>query len=96
MDAEARADGIVCLSGSGSTEITESVAGVQAPVLFVAARDDLAAFQLSDELYGAATGAQSRKLVLLDGALHADKLLQPTAPTKSQVETEILAFLEAL
>jgi pimeloyl-ACP methyl ester carboxylesterase len=96
LDPKAGADGIVCLSGSGSTEITESVAGLQVPVLFVAARDDFAAFELSDELYDAATGAQSRKLVFLDGALHADKLLQPTAPTKSRVETEILAFLEAL
>ena len=51
---------------------------------------------MADDLYGAATSAQSRKLVLVDGALHADMLLQPTAPTKSQVETEILAFLEAL
>ncbi len=96
LDARAGADGIVCLSGSGSTEITESVVGLQAPVLFVTARDDSPAFQLADELYDAATGAQSRKLVLLDGALHADKLLQPAAPTKSRVETEILAFLQAL
>ncbi|HEX2317670.1 MAG TPA: hypothetical protein VHJ18_01685, partial [Streptosporangiaceae bacterium] len=96
LDPKAGADGIVCLSGSGSTEITESVAGVRAPVLFVAAREDFAAFEMADVLYKAATGAQSRKLVLLDGALHADKLLQPTAPTKSRVETEILAFLEAL
>ena len=96
LDAEARADGIVCLSGSGSTEITDSVAGLQVPVLFVAARDDFPAFEMADELYGAATSAKSRKLVLVDGALHADMLLQPTAPTKSQVETEILTFLEAL
>jgi pimeloyl-ACP methyl ester carboxylesterase len=96
LDAEARADGIVCLSGSGSTEVTDSLAGLQVPVLFVAARDDIAAFEMADDLYGAATSAQSRKLVIADGALHADMLLQPTAPTKSQVETEILAFLEAL
>jgi dienelactone hydrolase len=96
LDAKAEADGIVCLSGSGSTEITDSVVGLQVPVLFVAARDDFPAFQLADELYGAATRAKSRRLVLLDGALHADMLLQPTAPTKSRVETEILAFLQAL
>jgi hypothetical protein len=52
--------------------------------------------RLTDELYGAATSAKSRKLVLVDGALHADMLLQPATPTKSQVETEILAFLDAL
>jgi pimeloyl-ACP methyl ester carboxylesterase len=96
LDAEAGVDGIVCLSGSGSTEITDSLAGLQVPVLFVAARDDFPAFEMTEELYGAATSAQSRKLVLVDGALHADTLLQPTAPTKSQVETEILTFLEAL
>jgi pimeloyl-ACP methyl ester carboxylesterase len=96
LDANARADGIVCLSASGSTEITESVAGLQVPVLFVAARDDFPAFEMADELYGGGTNAQSRKLVLLDGALHADMLLQPTAPTRSRVETEILAFLEVL
>jgi len=60
LDANAGADGIVCPSGSGSTEITESVAGLQVPVLFVAARDDLPAFEMADELYGATTSTPSR------------------------------------
>jgi pimeloyl-ACP methyl ester carboxylesterase len=96
LDDKAKADGVVCLSAAGSTDITESVGRLGVPVLFVAARDDLPAFQMANELYGAAKSAKSRKLVLLDGALHADKLLQPTAPTKPRVEDEILAFLEAL
>jgi enterochelin esterase-like enzyme len=64
LDADAEADGIICLSGSGWTEITASVAGLQVPVLYVAARDDFPAFELTDDLYGAATSAKSRKLAL--------------------------------
>ena len=63
---------------------------LEIPVLFVAANDDFRAFQMANELHGAATSAKRRKLVLLDGALHADQLLQPTAPTKRGVEDEIL------
>jgi fermentation-respiration switch protein FrsA (DUF1100 family) len=55
---------------------------LEIPVQFVAANDDFRAFQMANEWHGAATSAKSRKLVLLDGALHADQLLQPTAPTK--------------
>ena len=69
---------------------------LEVPVLFMAANDDFRAFQMANELYGAATSAKNRKLVLLEGALHADQLLQPTAPTKPQVEEEILAFIQAV
>lgn len=82
LDDKAGADGVVCLSAAGSDEVTESVRRVEIPVLFVAANDDFRAFQMANELHGAATSAKSRKLALLDGALHADQLLQPTAPTK--------------
>jgi pimeloyl-ACP methyl ester carboxylesterase len=67
---------------SGSDEVTESVRRLEIPVLFVAANDDFRTFQMANELHGTATSAKSRKLVLLDGALHADQLLKPTAPTK--------------
>jgi pimeloyl-ACP methyl ester carboxylesterase len=90
------AAGVVCLSAAGSTELPHSVQQLEVPVLFVAARDDSPAFQLANMLYGAATRAETRNLVVVNGALHADHLLQPTAPTKQQVEGEILAFLEAL
>jgi pimeloyl-ACP methyl ester carboxylesterase len=90
LDDKADADRVVCLSAAGSDEVTESVRLLEVPVLFVAANDDFRACQLANELYGAATSAKSRKLVLLEGALHADQLLQPTAPTKPQVEDEIL------
>jgi pimeloyl-ACP methyl ester carboxylesterase len=96
LDDKADADGVVCLSAAGSDEVTESVQLLEVPVLFVAANDDFRAFQMANELYGAGTSAKSRKLVLLEGALHADQLLQPTAPTKPQVEDEILAFLQAV
>jgi pimeloyl-ACP methyl ester carboxylesterase len=82
LDDKAGADGVVCLSAAGSDEVTESVRRLEIPVLFVAAKDDFRAFQVANELHGAASSAKSRKLVLLDGALHADQLLQPTAPTK--------------
>jgi pimeloyl-ACP methyl ester carboxylesterase len=96
LDDKADADGVVCLSAAGSDEVTESVWRLGIPVLFVAANDDFRAAQMGKELYGAATSAKSRKLVLLDGALHADQLLRPTAPTKPRVDDEILAFLQAL
>jgi dienelactone hydrolase len=96
LDAKAGADGVISLSGAGLTEITKSVRALEAPVLFVAARDDYAAFEMAKQLYGAAKRAKSRKLILLDGALHANELLQSTAPTKPRVEKEILAFLEKL
>jgi pimeloyl-ACP methyl ester carboxylesterase len=75
LDAEARDDGIVCLSGSGSTEITDSLAGLQVPVLSVAPLMTSQPSRLTDELYGAATSAKSRKL-------HADMLLQPGCPNE--------------
>jgi dienelactone hydrolase len=95
-DDRAGADGIVCLSAAGVTDVPGSVGQLDVPVLFVAARDDFPAYRLADALNSAATRAATRKLVVVDGALHADNLLQPTAPTKQQVESEILAFLEAL
>jgi pimeloyl-ACP methyl ester carboxylesterase len=90
------ADGVVSLSAAGSTEVTESVGRLSLPVLFVAAREDFPAFQMANELYRAAENAESRELLILDGALHANMLLRPDAPTKPQVEREILAFLQAL
>ena len=38
---------------------------LEVPVLFVAANDDFRAFQMANELYGAATSAKCRKLELL-------------------------------
>jgi hypothetical protein len=96
LDVRIGADGVVSLSAAGSSEVTESVGRLELPVLFVAARDDFPAFQMANELYLAAENAARRELVILDGALHADMLLQPDAPTKPQVEQEILAFLQAL
>ena len=90
------ADGVVSLSAAGSTEIAESVGRLELPVLFVAARDDFPAFEMANQLYRAAENAESRQLLILDGALHANMLLRPDAPTKLQVEQEILAFLHAL
>jgi pimeloyl-ACP methyl ester carboxylesterase len=90
------ADGVVSLSAAGSTEIMESVGRLKLPVLFVAARDDFPAFEMADELYRAAENAESRQLLIVDGALHADMLLRADAPTKPEVEQEILAFLQAL
>jgi pimeloyl-ACP methyl ester carboxylesterase len=93
---ETGADGVVSLSAAGSTEIAESVGRLELPVLFVAARDDFPAFEMANQLYRAAENAESRQLLILDGALHANMLLRPDAPTKLQVEQEILAFLHAL
>ena len=67
LDDKADANGVVCLSAAGSDEVTESMQLLEAcPVRGSQRR--FRAFHMANELYGAATSASSRKLVLLEGA----------------------------
>jgi pimeloyl-ACP methyl ester carboxylesterase len=80
-------DGVVSLSAERTlrgTDLLPAVAKLRAPVLFVTARDDLLVGGDTGQLYRRATGAASRRLLVLPGAAHGTELLGGAAGAKLQ------------